>query len=62
MFLLLVFCAAPVWLASYADQLWQFVLLGLTPGTSRNPTTAAAPKPKVISCTCQTLAATADSA
>jgi NNP family nitrate/nitrite transporter-like MFS transporter len=37
MFLLLVFCAAPVWLASYADQLWQFLLLGLTLGTAGIP-------------------------
>ncbi|HUH85113.1 MAG TPA: nitrate/nitrite transporter [Stellaceae bacterium] len=32
MFLLLCFCAAPVWLASYADRLWQFLLLGLALG------------------------------
>ena len=28
MFLLLICCALPVWLSSYADQLWQFLLLG----------------------------------
>src|SRR5215472_6627160 len=32
MFLLLVVCAAPVWLASYAEKLWQFLLLGLALG------------------------------
>ena len=32
MFLLLVGCAAPVWLSSYASQLWQFLLLGLALG------------------------------
>lgn len=32
MFLLLVFCALPVWLSSYATQLWQFLLLGLALG------------------------------
>jgi len=32
MFLLLVFCAVPVWLASYADRLWEFLLLGLALG------------------------------
>ncbi len=32
MFLLLLFCAAPIWLASYATQLWQFLLLGLALG------------------------------
>ncbi|HEY7245014.1 MAG TPA: MFS transporter [Xanthobacteraceae bacterium] len=32
MFLLLVACAAPVWLASYADQLWQLLVLGLALG------------------------------
>lgn len=33
MVLLLIFCAVPVWLASYASQLWQFLLLGLALGT-----------------------------
>jgi NNP family nitrate/nitrite transporter-like MFS transporter len=33
MFLLLVGCAIPVWFASYATQLWQFLLLGLPLGT-----------------------------
>ncbi len=32
MFLLLVLCAAPVWLSSYAHALWQFLLLGLALG------------------------------
>src|SRR5579883_2734529 len=32
MFLLLVFCAIPLWLSSYADRLWQFLLLGLALG------------------------------
>jgi NNP family nitrate/nitrite transporter-like MFS transporter len=32
MFLLLVACAAPVWFASYANQLWQFLLLVLALG------------------------------
>ncbi len=32
MFLLLVFCAVPVWFASYASQLWQFLMLGLALG------------------------------
>ena len=32
MFLLLVGCAAPVWFASYARELWHFLLLGLTLG------------------------------
>jgi NNP family nitrate/nitrite transporter-like MFS transporter len=32
MFLLLVVCAAPVWFASYANQLWQFLVLGLALG------------------------------
>ena len=32
MFLLLIFCAVPVWLSSYASQLWQFLLLGLALG------------------------------
>jgi NNP family nitrate/nitrite transporter-like MFS transporter len=32
MFALLVGCAIPVWLSSYADQLWQFLLLGLALG------------------------------
>jgi NNP family nitrate/nitrite transporter-like MFS transporter len=32
MFLLLVACAAPVWFASYARELWQFLLLGLALG------------------------------
>jgi NNP family nitrate/nitrite transporter-like MFS transporter len=32
MFLLLVFCAVPVWVSSYASQLWQFLLLGLALG------------------------------
>ena len=32
MFLLLVVCAVPVWLSSYANQLWQFLLLGLALG------------------------------
>lgn len=32
MFLLLLFCAAPIWLASYATQLWQLLLLGLALG------------------------------
>src|SRR5581483_321880 len=29
---LLVFCAVPLWLASYAVQLWQFLALGLALG------------------------------
>lgn len=33
MFLLLVVCAVPLWLSSYATQLWQFLLLGLALGT-----------------------------
>ena len=32
MFLLLVACAVPVWFASYARELWQFLLLGLALG------------------------------
>lgn len=32
MFLLLVVCAFPVWLSSYAAALWQFLLLGLALG------------------------------
>jgi len=32
MFALLVGCAVPVWFASYANQLWQFLLLGLALG------------------------------
>ncbi len=32
MLLLLVACAIPVWFASYASQLWQFLLLGLALG------------------------------
>ena len=32
MFLLLIFCAVPVWVSSYASQLWQFLLLGLALG------------------------------
>jgi NNP family nitrate/nitrite transporter-like MFS transporter len=32
MFLLLIFCAVPVWVSSYANQLWQFLLLGLALG------------------------------
>ncbi|WP_157018462.1 MFS transporter [Mesorhizobium xinjiangense] len=32
MFLLLVVCAVPLWLASYATALWQFLLLGLALG------------------------------
>src|SRR5512141_825678 len=32
MFTLLVACAAPLWLASYATQLWQFLSLGLALG------------------------------
>jgi len=32
MFLLLLLCAVPVWLSSYATQLWQFLLLGLALG------------------------------
>jgi NNP family nitrate/nitrite transporter-like MFS transporter len=32
MFLLLIFCAVPVWFSSYASQLWQFLLLGLALG------------------------------
>jgi NNP family nitrate/nitrite transporter-like MFS transporter len=32
MFLLLIICAVPVWLSSYADALWQFLLLGLALG------------------------------
>jgi MFS transporter, NNP family, nitrate/nitrite transporter len=32
MFILLVGCAAPVWLSSYAGKLWQFLVLGLALG------------------------------
>ncbi len=32
MLLLLLFCAVPVWLSSYADRFWQFLLLGLALG------------------------------
>lgn len=32
MFALLVFCAVPVWVSSYASQLWQLLLLGLALG------------------------------
>jgi MFS transporter, NNP family, nitrate/nitrite transporter len=32
MLLLLVVCAVPVWLSSYANQLWQFLFLGLALG------------------------------
>ena len=32
MFLLLIFCAVPVWVSSSASQLWQFLLLGLALG------------------------------
>lgn len=32
MVLLLLFCALPVWLSSYANALWQFLLLGLALG------------------------------
>ncbi|PWB79798.1 MAG: MFS transporter, partial [Methylocystaceae bacterium] len=32
MFLLLLVCVPPVWAASYASQLWQFLLLGLALG------------------------------
>jgi MFS transporter, NNP family, nitrate/nitrite transporter len=32
MFLLLVVCAVPLWFSSYANQLWQFLLLGLALG------------------------------
>ena len=32
MFLLLIFCSVPVWVSSYASQLWQFLLLGLALG------------------------------
>ncbi|MDH6234849.1 NNP family nitrate/nitrite transporter-like MFS transporter [Mesorhizobium soli] len=32
MFLLLIICAVPLWLASYASELWQFLLLGLALG------------------------------
>lgn len=32
MFLLLITCAVPLWLASYASELWQFLLLGLALG------------------------------
>src|SRR5262245_41151263 len=32
MFFLLVVCAAPLWLSSYANQFWQFLLLGLALG------------------------------
>ncbi len=32
MFVLLLGCAVPVWFASYASQLWQFLLLGLALG------------------------------
>ncbi|MDE8346379.1 MAG: NarK/NasA family nitrate transporter [Acidocella sp.] len=32
MFILLVFCAVPLWMSSYATALWQFLLLGLALG------------------------------
>src|SRR6516164_103490 len=32
MLLLLVVCAVPLWLSSYANQFWQFLLLGLALG------------------------------
>jgi NNP family nitrate/nitrite transporter-like MFS transporter len=32
MTLLLVFCAAPLWLSSYADRYWEFIALGLALG------------------------------
>jgi len=32
MFLLLLVCAVPLWFASYANELWQFLLLGLALG------------------------------
>ena len=32
MFILLIACAAPLWLSSYATQLWQFLTLGLALG------------------------------
>ena len=32
MFILLVVCAVPLWLSSYATALWQFLLLGLALG------------------------------
>jgi NNP family nitrate/nitrite transporter-like MFS transporter len=32
MFFLLIACAVPLWLASYASQLWQFLALGLAMG------------------------------
>ncbi len=32
MFLLLVSCAVPLWLSSYASKFWQFILLGLALG------------------------------
>ncbi len=32
MLLLLLFCAVPLWLSSYADRLWEFLLLGLALG------------------------------
>jgi MFS transporter, NNP family, nitrate/nitrite transporter len=32
MFILLVVCAVPLWLSSYATELWQFLLLGLALG------------------------------
>src|SRR6478609_3108446 len=32
MFILLVACAVPLWLSSYATELWQFLLLGLALG------------------------------
>jgi MFS transporter, NNP family, nitrate/nitrite transporter len=31
-FLLLIVCAVPLWVSSYANQLWQFLLLGLALG------------------------------
>ncbi len=32
MFLLLIVCAVPLWLSSYANKFWQFILLGLALG------------------------------
>ena len=32
MFLLLIVCAVPLWLSSYANRFWQFLLLGLALG------------------------------
>src|SRR5579875_1406153 len=32
MFLLLLLCAVPLWFSSYANALWQFLLLGLALG------------------------------